>query len=184
LCSQGNSDACSIAWRPFEADAQHRRRVVRPKIRRSGKHLTQNPRFTHASNINCTCESCGKPKATLCARFFLAARRGFSAAQLWRPIAPALVSASRVPEHRRASATLNDTESRKNFRRKNTARKCFLGHALQLNDLPVEAATGPPYAGFAAHRREFRRPTVGDWLPPSCPDRVTGARNKAPGCRT
>jgi hypothetical protein len=57
--------------------------------------------------------------------------------------------------------TLNDTELRKNFRRKNTPRKSFLGHALWLNDLPIEAATARPNAGFPAHRRELRRPTAG-----------------------
>jgi hypothetical protein len=51
--------------------------------------------------------------------------------------------------------TLNDTELQKNFRRKNTARKSFLGHARALNDLPIEAATARPTQRFAAHGGSF-----------------------------
>ena len=44
----------------------------------------------------------------------------------------------------RHAETLIDTKLRKSFRRKNTVRKSFLGHAQALNDLPIEAATGRP----------------------------------------
>jgi hypothetical protein len=50
---------------------------------------------------------------------------------------PAHGFASDVPECTHASATLNDIELRKNFRRKNTRRKSFLGHARALNDPPI-----------------------------------------------
>jgi hypothetical protein len=49
--------------------------------------------------------------------------------------------------------TLNDTELRKNFRRKNTARKSFLGHARGLNNLPIEAATTRPTRDSLPTRR-------------------------------
>jgi hypothetical protein len=57
---------------------------------------------------------------------------------------PAHGFASVVPEYPHASATLNDTGLRENFRRKNTVRKSFLGHAQSLNNLPIEAATSRP----------------------------------------
>jgi hypothetical protein len=66
------------------------------------------------------------------------------AAQLRRRNISALISASRVLERRCAFGTLNDTELRENFRRKNTRRKSFLGHARALNDLPIKAATARP----------------------------------------
>jgi hypothetical protein len=56
------------------------------------------------------------------------------------------------------SATLHDTELRKIFRRKNTPRKSFLGHAHRLNDLPVEAATARPTQRPAAHSRKHAGP--------------------------
>jgi hypothetical protein len=53
---------------------------------------------------------------------------------------PAHGFASHALKYTHASATLNDTELRKYFRRKNTPRKSFLGHARRLNDLPIDAA--------------------------------------------
>jgi hypothetical protein len=78
------------------------------------------------------------------ARICLAAGSGFFAAHLRRRNLPAHGFASAVPEYAYASATLNDKELRKSFRRKNTARKSFLGHARWLNDLPIEAAIVRP----------------------------------------
>jgi hypothetical protein len=72
---------------------------------------------------------------------------------------PAHGFASSVLEYTHASATLIDTKLRKSFRRKNTRRKSFLGHARRLNDLPIEAATTrptlvrcPPATSFAVPR--------------------------------
>jgi hypothetical protein len=79
----------------------------------------------------------------LCA-LCLAAGSGFSAEQLRRRNPSGACFASGVPEYTHASGTLNDTKLRKNFRRKNTARKSFLGHARALNDLPIDAATARP----------------------------------------
>jgi hypothetical protein len=78
--------------------------------------------------------------------------------------------------------TLNDTELRKNFRRKNTARKSFLGHARRLNDLPIEAAKVWPTQCFGAHRRNFVGPPVGgDRRQPNGaePRRICSSRNIA-----
>src|SRR3954469_9685049 len=116
------------------------------------KALKLDPRFTHVSNINCMCRSCGKPKAKRFARFFLAAGRGFSAARLRRPIAPAPVAASMLPHTGASPQTLNDTELRENFRRKNTPRKSFLGHAQVLIDVLLEAAKARPTWRCAAQR--------------------------------
>jgi hypothetical protein len=126
--------------------------------------------FTQGSNINCTGESCGKPKATDLARFLLRQDEVFLRRSCGGGSRPAHGFASGVPEYTHASATLNDTELQKNFRRKNTARKSFLGHAPRLNDPPIEPATGRPTQQFAAHRREFRRPTeivVADFSEPA-----------------
>jgi len=60
-----------------------------------------------------------------------------------------------------ACETLNDTGLRKNFRRKNTARKSFLEHARLLHDLPIEAAMARPTQRFAAHRGSFVGPRPG-----------------------
>jgi hypothetical protein len=71
---------------------------------------------------------------------------------------PAHGFAPGVPEYTHASATLNDTELRKIFRRENTPQKSFLGHARVLNDLPIEAATTRPTQRFAAHDEKYVRP--------------------------
>src|SRR4051794_24011440 len=97
------------------------------------------------------CKSCGKPKAKRFARFFLAAGQGFSAARLRRPIAPAPVAASMPPHTGASPPTLNATELRENFRRKNTRRKSFLEPAQRLTDLPIEAAKTLPTRRCAAH---------------------------------
>ena len=56
------------------------------------------------------------------------------------------------------AATLNDTQLRKNLRRKNAARKSFLGHARRLNNLPIETAKARPTPRFAAHGGSFVGP--------------------------
>jgi hypothetical protein len=79
----------------------------------------------------------------------------FPAVQLRRRNPSALVPASRVPNTGRASRTLNDTELRKYFRRKNTRRKSFLEHAQTLNDLPIEAAKSAAHTAIDCPRRDF-----------------------------
>jgi hypothetical protein len=66
--------------------------------------------------------------------------------------------ASDVPEYTHGSGTLNDTQLKRNFRRKNTRQKSFLGHAQALNDSPVEAAKDRPTRRFAAHGRNLVGP--------------------------
>jgi hypothetical protein len=56
--------------------------------------------------------------------------------------------------------TLNDTELQKTLHGKNTRRKYFLGHARQLNDLPIEVAKNRPTQRFAAHDGILIGPTV------------------------
>jgi hypothetical protein len=46
--------------------------------------LKSDPQKQAAPNINCMRQSCGKLEATEFARFFLAARTGFFAADAWR----------------------------------------------------------------------------------------------------
>src|SRR4051812_5506411 len=52
---------------------------------------------------------------------------------------------------KRRLRTLNDTELRENFRRKDTPRKYFLGHAQALIDLLTAAAKRRPTRRCAAH---------------------------------
>jgi hypothetical protein len=121
----------------------------------SRKALNSDLRFTQVSNINSSDKSCGKLKATRVARFVLRQDQVFLRRSCGGGTLPAHGFASGVLEYTHASATLNDIELRKNFRRKNTRRKSFLGHAQALNDLPTEAATRSPTHGLAAHRGSF-----------------------------
>jgi hypothetical protein len=104
------------------------------------------------------CKSCGKSKAKRFARFFLAAGRGFSTAQLRQRNPRKLIFGVSASSNVGARRNLNDTELQKNFRRKNTPRKSFLGHAQALDDLPIEAANGRPTPRCAAHRGEHACP--------------------------
>jgi hypothetical protein len=128
------------------------------RIPTSRKALNSDLRFTQVSNINSSDEPCGKLKATRLREFVLRQDGVFPRRTCGGGTLPAHGFASDVPEYTHTSATLNDTELRKNLRRKNTVRKSFLGHALALNDLPIEAATARPTQRFPAHGEGFLGP--------------------------
>jgi hypothetical protein len=156
-----DSDACSIACGAFERDAQERRRIVRREILHRGKHLTEVCDSRRYSNINSSDKSCGKLKAKRVARIVLRQGQAFLRRDCDGGTLPAYGFAADVPEYTHASATLNDTELLRYFRRKNTRRKSFLGHARRLNDLPIEAAKARPTPAMCCPQRKMRRPTVG-----------------------
>jgi hypothetical protein len=110
------------------------------------------------SNINSSDESCGKPKATRLREFVLRQDEVFLRSNCGGGTLPAHGFASDVLEYTHGSATLIDTELQENFRRKNTPRKSFLGHARALDDPPIEAAMTRPTRRFAAHRGNFVGP--------------------------
>jgi hypothetical protein len=160
----------------------------------SRKALNSDLRFMQVSNINSSDESCGKPKATRLREFVLRQDEVFPRRSCGGGTLLAHGFAPDVPEYTHASATLNDTELRKNFRRKNTRQKSFLGHARALNDLPIEVATARPTQRFAAHRRSFVGPRSAAHIgglgakrhnPPTCLQRVTadGCASSSVACR-
>jgi hypothetical protein len=126
----------------------------------SRKTLNSDLRFTQISNINSPDQSCGKLKATRLREFVLRQDQVFLRRSCGGGTLPAHGFASGVPKYTHAFATLNDTELRRNLRRKNTARKSFLGHARRLNDPPIEAAKAWPTQRSAAHGGSFVCPRL------------------------
>jgi hypothetical protein len=157
-CERGNSDTCSTACDAFKGEASNRRRVVRHEIRHRRKHLSQTCDSRRARTLTRPTSLAANRRQRVFARISLAAGSGFSKTRLRRRNTWRLFAASRVLEHRCAFETLNDTELRKTFRRKNTPRKSFLGHARALNNLPIEVATARPTRRFAAHGGNFVGP--------------------------